>query len=119
MIAYLRISDNVKQRYDVRTASQILQYFNLSLDLLLLDGLQHLDDALIVALNVDSLKHLRVLSSPDFPQDFILVLGAEHTASASHQLLSPSQTSLSKVVHVSDMLNKPDLSLQQLTPRTP
>lgn len=61
--AHLTIPDNVKQSNDVGSARQILQNFDLSLDLLLLNRLQDLDNTLLVVDNVDSLENLRVLSA--------------------------------------------------------
>jgi len=41
-----------------------LQDLNLTLDLLLLDRLQNLDDAFLVVDNIDALEYLGVFSSP-------------------------------------------------------
>lgn len=43
---YLRIPNDIQQRDDVRSTSNVLQNLDLSLNLLLLDGLEHFDDAL-------------------------------------------------------------------------
>jgi uncharacterized protein (DUF433 family) len=59
----LVVPNNVEQSYDVRTASKILENLDLSLDLLLLHGLQDLDNAFLVVNDVDALEDLRVLSS--------------------------------------------------------
>ena len=44
----LRIPHDVEQADDVRSAGQVLQDLDLTLDLLLLDRLQYFDDALVV-----------------------------------------------------------------------
>lgn len=59
----LVVPNNVEQSYDVRTASKILENLDLSLNLLLLHGLENLDNAFLVVDNVDALEDLRVLSS--------------------------------------------------------
>jgi hypothetical protein len=59
----LIIPNNVQQSYNVGTTSQILKNLDLSLNLLLLHGLENLDNAFLVIDNVDALEHLRVLSS--------------------------------------------------------
>ncbi len=63
MRSYLRITNNVEQRDDVGAAGKILENFYLSLNLLLLDRLQDLDDAFLVVDDVDTLENLRVLSA--------------------------------------------------------
>lgn len=60
---HLRVSDHVEEGNDVGAASKVLQDLDLALDLLLLDRLKHLDDALLVVDDVDALKHLRVLAA--------------------------------------------------------
>ena len=57
---YLRVSDNIQQPNDVRSARQVLQNLDLSLDLLLLDRLEHFDDALLVRRQMDRLEHLYI-----------------------------------------------------------
>jgi hypothetical protein len=59
----LRIPHNIEKGHDVGATGKILQNLDLSLNLLLLDGLQNLDDAFLVVDNVDALKNLRVFSS--------------------------------------------------------
>lgn len=59
----LAIPHNVEQGDDVGAARQVLENLDLSLDLLLLDGLQHLDDAFLVVNHVDALEHLGIFSS--------------------------------------------------------
>lgn len=58
----LGISDHVEQRNDVGAACQVLQDLDLSLNLLLLDGLEDLDDAFLVIDDVDAFKNFRVLA---------------------------------------------------------
>lgn len=62
LMTNLGVSHDIEQRNDVGTAGQVLQDLDLSLDLLLLDGLEDLDDAFLVVDNVDSLKHLGVFA---------------------------------------------------------
>lgn len=42
--------------------------------LFLLDGLEDFDDAALVVEHVDALKHLRVLASPNFANNLIVIL---------------------------------------------
>lgn len=59
----LRVPNDIKQRNNVGPAGQVLQDLDLPLDLLLLDGLEDLDNALLVVDNVDALEHLGVLAT--------------------------------------------------------
>lgn len=59
----LVVPNNVKQCDNIGATGKILENLDLSLDLLLLDWLQDLDDAFLVVDYVDTLKDLRVLSS--------------------------------------------------------
>lgn len=71
----LTIANDVQQSHDIGTIGQILQDLDLTLDLLLLDRLEDLDDAFLVVDDVDAFEHLGVfppscvvsidLSSPD------------------------------------------------------
>lgn len=54
----LRIPDNVEQGDNVGPASQVLQDLDLALYLLLLNGLEDLDDAFLVVNDVDALEDL-------------------------------------------------------------
>ena len=58
----LTISHDVQESNNVRSARQVLQDLDLSLYLLLLDGLEDLDDAFLVVGNVDAFEDFRVLS---------------------------------------------------------
>ena len=62
----LAVPHNVKQGDDVGAACQVLEDLDLSLDLLLLNRLEHLDDAFLVVNHVDALEHLGVLSPACF-----------------------------------------------------
>jgi hypothetical protein len=68
----LRVTNNVKQGNDVRATSQILKNLDLSLNLLLLDRLQDLDNALLVVDNIDTLKDFRVLSAADLSNNLVV-----------------------------------------------
>lgn len=59
----LVVPNNVQQSYNVGTASKVLEDLDLSLNLLLLHGLEDLDNAFLVIHDVDALEHFRVLSS--------------------------------------------------------
>jgi hypothetical protein len=59
---HLRVPHYVEQRDNVGSACEILQDLDLTLDLLLLNRLENLDDAFLVVDHIDSLKHFRVLS---------------------------------------------------------
>ena len=60
---YLAVSDNVEQCDDVWSPREVLEDLDLSLDLLLLDRLKNLDNALLIVGDIDALKDLRVLST--------------------------------------------------------
>ena len=64
VIPYLTVSDHIQERDNVWSTTQVLQDLNLTLDLLLLDRLQNLDDAFLVVDNIDALEYLGVFSSP-------------------------------------------------------
>lgn len=59
----MAIPNNIQQSNNVWATRQILQDLDLSLDLLLLYGLEHLDDAFLIVDNVDPLKNLRVFAT--------------------------------------------------------
>lgn len=61
--SYLRVSHNVEQSNDIGPACQVLQDLDLALYLLLLDGLEHLDDAFLVVDNIDAFEHLGVFAA--------------------------------------------------------
>lgn len=58
----LTVTNHIQQGYHVRTTRQILEDFDLTLDLLLLDRFEDLDDTLLVVDNIDALEHFGVLS---------------------------------------------------------
>ena len=74
----LLISDNIQQLNDIGSSTEILQNFDLPLDLLLLHRLQNLDHALLIVHNVDSLKHLAVLSTAKLFHNFVVILLSVH-----------------------------------------
>jgi|FreactcultuFSWF8_1027224.scaffolds.fasta_scaffold00191_57 hypothetical protein len=61
--AHLAVSHNVKKTNDVGASTQVLEDLDFTLDLLLLDRLEDLDDAFLVVDDVDALKNFRVLSA--------------------------------------------------------
>ena len=65
--AYLSVADEIEKSNDIRASSEVLQNLDLSLNLLLLNGLEHLDYAFLIVDNVDSLKDFRVLSAAWIP----------------------------------------------------
>ena len=69
----LRVADDVEELDDVGTAAHVLEDLDLALDLLLLDRLEDLDDALGVAPDVDALKDLTVFAPADLA-DYLIVL---------------------------------------------
>jgi hypothetical protein len=71
-----------------RTA-EILQNFDFTTNLLLLDGFEDFDDAFGVVQHIVALEHLAVLATPDFSCHFIVVL---FTADASHETQHTSIT---------------------------
>jgi hypothetical protein len=75
-ITNLVVAHHIQQRDDVGPAGQILQDLDLALYLLLLDGLQDLDDAFLVVDDVDALEDLRVLSAPDLADDLVVLQDA-------------------------------------------
>ena len=56
---HMAVANNVKEANDVGSTGEVLQNLDLALDLLLLDGLEDLDDALLVRGEVDRLEDLR------------------------------------------------------------
>jgi hypothetical protein len=60
---HLRIPNNVQERDDVRPTGQVLQDLDLPLDLLLLDGFEHLDDTFGRGWEVDGFEDLTVTKS--------------------------------------------------------
>jgi hypothetical protein len=66
---YLRVADHIQERNDIGPASQILQDLDFSLDLLLLDGLEDLDYALLVVNDVDAFEDFGVFPSSCTPQE--------------------------------------------------
>jgi hypothetical protein len=60
---HLAIAHNIKQTNNVGASTQVLENLDLTLDLLLLDRLEDLDDAFLVVDDVDALKDFRVLSA--------------------------------------------------------
>lgn len=61
--SHLRVPDHVEQRNDIGPASQILQNLDLALYLLLLNGLENLDNAFLVVDHIDALEHLGVFAA--------------------------------------------------------
>lgn len=60
---HLRVPDHVEQRDNIGPTRKVLENFDFSLDLLLLNGLQHLDHAFLVVDDVNTLEYLRVFAS--------------------------------------------------------
>jgi hypothetical protein len=60
---HLAIAHNIEQTDNVGTSTQVLENLDLTLDLLLLDRLENLDDAFLVVDDVDAFKDFRVLSA--------------------------------------------------------
>jgi len=50
----LRVANDIEEGDDVGAAGKVLQNLDLALDLLLLDGLEHLDDAFLVVVDIDA-----------------------------------------------------------------
>ena len=61
---YLTIPNHIQQRNNIGTSRQVLQDLDLTLDLLLLDRLQNLDNALLIVDNIDTFEDFRVFPSP-------------------------------------------------------
>lgn len=58
----LRVSDYVQQRNNVGTSGEILKNLDLSLNLLLLDRLENLDDTLLVVDDVDAFENFGIFA---------------------------------------------------------
>ena len=56
-----RVANHVQQGYNIWTPSQVLENFDFSFDLLLLNGFEDFDDTLFVIDDVDALKNLLLL----------------------------------------------------------
>lgn len=59
----MAVSHNVKQTDNVGSTTQVLENLDLSLDLLLLNRLENLDDAFLVVDDVDALEDFGVFSA--------------------------------------------------------
>jgi len=59
----LIVTHYIQQCNNIRATRQILENLNLSLDLLLLDRLQNLDDTFLIVDHVDAFEYLGILSS--------------------------------------------------------
>lgn len=70
----LRIFDDVKEFHNVGASTQILQDFNFSLNFLLLDRLEDLDDTLLSIADIYALKDLAVFATTNLP-DYLIVFG--------------------------------------------
>ena len=68
------VPDDVEELDDVWAAAQVLQDLDFSLDLLLLHGLQDLDDTPLLVVDVDALEHLTVLATADLANDLVVLL---------------------------------------------
>ena len=53
-----RIANNIEEADDVGTTCQVLEDLDLSFNLLLLDGLENLDYALLIVSDIDPLEYL-------------------------------------------------------------
>ena len=62
------------QRDDVRAAAQVFQYFNLTLDFLLLDRFQCFHDALFIGGNIDGLENFAVFAAAQLSDELVVVL---------------------------------------------
>lgn len=71
-VTHLVIAHDVEQRDDVGAARQILQDLDFALYLLLLDGLEDLDDAFLVVDDVDALEDLGVFAAADLADDLVV-----------------------------------------------
>ena len=69
----LVVSDDVEESDDVWSTAEDLKDLDFSLDLLFLDWFKYFDDAFFVVGDVDALKHFRVLSPPNLPDNLIIV----------------------------------------------
>ena len=69
---HLVVAHHVEQRDNVGAARQVLQNLDFTLDLLLLDGLEDLDDAFLVVDDVDALKDLGVLSAANLADNLVV-----------------------------------------------
>jgi hypothetical protein len=59
----LIVADHIQQCHYIRTTGKVLQNLDLTLDLLLLDRLENLDDTLLIVDNVDAFENFGVLST--------------------------------------------------------
>lgn len=59
----LRVSDHVQQRNNVGTSGEILENLDLSLDLLLLNRLENLDNTFLVVHDVDAFENFGIFAT--------------------------------------------------------
>ena len=71
-----RIANHVQQGYDIRTPSQVLENFDFSFNLLLLDRFEDFYDALFVVDDVDTLEDLLCWS--EYGQEIPVVPTSEY-----------------------------------------
>jgi hypothetical protein len=72
----LRIPHHIQQLDNIRPPAHILQYLDLALDLLFLDGLEDFDDAFGVVAHVVALEDLGVFAAADFADYLVVFLVA-------------------------------------------
>lgn len=70
----LRIAHDIEKLDNIRSSTEILEDFDLSLDLLLLDWLQYFDYTFLTIFHVHSFKHFAVLSPSHFPHNLVVIL---------------------------------------------
>lgn len=88
------IPDHILELDDAGVAVQGLEDLYFPLHLALLDGLEHLDDHVLVGGDIDACVHLRVFALPYFVDDLVVVdvpaLVPNHTRTRSRRLRSYS-----------------------------
>lgn len=82
----LGVAHDIEERNNIGPAGEVLQDLDLALDLLLLDGLEDLDDTLLVIDDVDALEHLGVLAAANLAHDLIVFEYAPTCCGVSQQV---------------------------------
>jgi hypothetical protein len=70
----LLIANDIKQLNDVRTTIEVLENFDFSANLLLLDWFEDFDDAFLLIDDIDALEDFAVLSTTNLANNFIVIL---------------------------------------------
>lgn len=78
------IFGDIQQLNDIGSSRKVLQDFDFSLDLLLLDRLQDFDHTFVSISYIESSKYFTILSSSNFLHHLVVILITKHNLTISH-----------------------------------